>query len=120
MAEELHLWRLIDGSYLSSDTQRDIFVLGVSPIQVTHPLIARLPPEVQEAVSNGVIFKHDVVHMSIFLGGHHATFLQQEFCVCDMRSVYPEIQYTTIRLEHSGCSFSPLTGFILQKMQKSN
>lgn len=68
MAEEVHLWRLIDGSHLSSDTQRDVFVLSVSPIQVTHPLITRLPPEVQEAVSNGVIFKHNVVHMSVFLG----------------------------------------------------
>lgn len=65
----VYLWRLIDGSHLSSDTQRDVFVLGVSPIQVTHPLVTRLPPEIQEAVSNGVIFKHDVVHMSVFLGG---------------------------------------------------
>lgn len=68
MVEDVHLWRLIDGGHLSSDTQRDVFVLGVSPIQVTHPLIARLPPEVQEAVSNGVVFKHDVVHVSVFLG----------------------------------------------------
>lgn len=68
MAAEVHLRRFIDGSHLSSDTQRDVFVLGVSPIQVTHPLITRLPPEVQEAVGDGVIFKHDVVHMSVFLG----------------------------------------------------
>lgn len=68
MAEDVHLWRLIDGSHLSSDTQGDVFVFGVSPIQVTHPLITRLPPEVQEAVSNSVVFKHDVVHMSVFLG----------------------------------------------------
>lgn len=71
MAEEVHLWRLIDGSHLSSDAQRDVFVLSVSPIQVSHPLIPRLPPEVQEAVSDGVVLKHDVVHVSVFLGEQH-------------------------------------------------
>lgn len=71
MAEEAHLWRLIDGSHLSSDAQRDVFVLSVPPIQVSHPLITRLPPEVQEAVSDGVVFKHDVVHVSVFLGEQH-------------------------------------------------
>lgn len=63
-----HLWRLVDGSHLGPDAQRDVFVLSVPAIQVSHPLTARLPPEVQEAVSNGVVFKHDVVHMSVFLG----------------------------------------------------
>lgn len=67
-AGEVHLWRLVDGRHLSSDAQRDVFVLSVPPIQVAHPLIPRLPPEVQEAVSDGVVFKHDVVHMSVFLG----------------------------------------------------
>ncbi len=62
-----HLWRLIDGSHLSSDAQRDVFVLSEPAIQVTHPLIACLPPEVQEAVSNGVVLKHDVVYMPVFL-----------------------------------------------------
>ncbi len=62
-----HLRRLIDGSHLSSDAQRDVFVLSEPAIQVSHPLTARLPPEVQEAVSNGVVLKHDVVHMSVFL-----------------------------------------------------
>lgn len=71
MAEEVHLWRLIDGCHLSSDAQRDVFVLSVSPIQVSHPLVTRLPPEVQEAVSDGVVFKHNVVHMSVFLGEQH-------------------------------------------------
>lgn len=63
-----HLWRLVDGSDLSSDAQWDVFVLSVPAIQVSHPLTARLPPEVQEAVSNGVVLKHDIVHVSVFLG----------------------------------------------------
>jgi len=40
-------------------------VLGVAAVQVTHPLAARLPPEVQEAVADGVVLKHDVVHVSV-------------------------------------------------------
>lgn len=62
-----HLWWLVDGSHLRSDAQRDVFVLSEPAIQVPHPLTARLPPEVQEAVSNGVVLKHDVVHVSVFL-----------------------------------------------------
>lgn len=45
-------------------------MLGVASIQVPHPLVTRLPPEVKETVRNGVILKHDVVHMSIFLQFH--------------------------------------------------
>lgn len=62
-----YLRGLVDGSHLSSDAQRNVFVLSVLSIQVSHPLTARLPPEVQEAVSDGVVLKHDVVHMSVFL-----------------------------------------------------
>lgn len=62
-----YLWGLVDGSHLSSDAQWDVCVLSVSAVQVSHPLTARLPPEVQKAVSNGVVLKHDVVHMSVFL-----------------------------------------------------
>lgn len=43
-------------------------MLGEPAVQVAHPLTARLPPEVQEAVGNGVVLKHDVVHVSVFLG----------------------------------------------------
>lgn len=64
----VHLWRLVDGGNLGSDAQRDVFVLGEPAVQVAHPLTARLPPEVQEAVGNGVVLKHDVVHVSVFLG----------------------------------------------------
>lgn len=42
-------------------------MLSEPAIQVPHPLTACLPPEVQEAVSNGVVLKHDVVHVSVFL-----------------------------------------------------
>lgn len=66
---QTHLRRLVDGSHLSSDAQRDVFVLGEPAVQVSHPLTARLPPEVQEAVGDGVVLKHDVVHVSVFLGG---------------------------------------------------
>lgn len=62
-----HLWWLVDSSHLSSDAQRDVFVFSEPAIQVPHPLTASLPPEVQEAVSNGVILKHNVVHVSVFL-----------------------------------------------------
>lgn len=79
MAAEVHLWRLVDGGHLSSDAQRDVFVLGVSPVQVAHPLVARLPPEVQEAVSDGVVFKHDVVHVSVFLGRTTAGLMQRSY-----------------------------------------
>lgn len=64
-----HLWGFVDGSHFCSDAQGDVCVLRVSAVQVAHPLTARLPPEVQEAVSNGVVLKHDVVYMSVFLGG---------------------------------------------------
>lgn len=46
-------------------------MLSVASVQVPHPLVTSLPPEVKETVSNGVVFKHDIIHMSIFL--------QQEF-----------------------------------------
>lgn len=63
-----HLWWLVDSGHLSPDAQRDVFVLSEPAIQVAHPLTAGLPPEVQEAVSNGVILKHNIVHVSVFLG----------------------------------------------------
>lgn len=47
-------------------------MLGVPAIQVAHPLTARLPPEVQETVSNGVVLEHDVVHVSVFLVEEHS------------------------------------------------
>lgn len=62
-----YLWGLVDGSHLSSNAQRDVFVLSVPAVQISHPLTARLPPEVQEAVSDGVVLKHDVIYMSVFL-----------------------------------------------------
>lgn len=62
-----YLWGLVDGSHLCSDAQRDVFVLSVPAVQVSHPLTACLPPEVQEAVSDGVVLKHNVVHVSVFL-----------------------------------------------------
>lgn len=68
-----HLWGFVDGSHFRSDAQGDVCVLRVSAVQVPHPLTARLPPEVQEAVSNGVVLKHDVVYMSVFLGGERKT-----------------------------------------------
>ena len=42
-------------------------MLGVPAIQISHPLAPSLPPEVQEAIGDGVVLKHDVVHMSVFL-----------------------------------------------------
>lgn len=48
-------------------------MFGVAAVQVAHPLAARLPPEVQEAVGDGVVLKHDVVHVSVFLGGERET-----------------------------------------------
>lgn len=62
-----HLWGLVDGGHLGTDAQRDVLVLSVPAVQVAHALAARLPPEVQEAVGDGVVLKHDVVHMSVFL-----------------------------------------------------
>ena len=72
-----HLWRFVDGSHLSSDAQRDVFVLCVLAVQVSHPLAARLPPEVQEAVGNGVVLKHDVIHVSVFLEEEHNSGLMR-------------------------------------------
>lgn len=42
-------------------------MLRVPAVQVSHPLAARFPPKVQKAICDGVVFKHDVVHMSVFL-----------------------------------------------------
>lgn len=42
-------------------------MLGEPAVQVAHSLTARLPPEVQEAVSNGVVLKHDIIYVSVFL-----------------------------------------------------
>lgn len=70
-----HLWGFVDGSHFRSDAQGDVCVLCVSAVQVAHPLTARLPPEVQEAVSNGVVLKHDVVYMSVFLGGEKKNYI---------------------------------------------
>lgn len=71
-----HLRRLIDGGNLGSDAQRDVLVLGEPAVQVAHPLTAGLPPEVQEAVGNSVVLKHDVVHVSVFLGEQPKTGFQ--------------------------------------------
>lgn len=49
-------------------------MFGVAAVQVAHPLAARLPPEVQEAVGDGVVLKHDVVHVSVFLEGEERNF----------------------------------------------
>lgn len=65
--QSTHLRGFVDGSDLCSDGQRDVFVLCVPAVQVAHPLAARLPPEVQETVCDGVVLKHDVVYMSVFL-----------------------------------------------------
>ena len=43
-------------------------MLGVAAVQVAHPLAARLPPVVQEAIGDGVVLEHDVVHVSVPLG----------------------------------------------------
>lgn len=69
-----HLGGLVDGCHLRPEAQGDVFVLSVPAIQVAHPLTARLPPEVQETVGGGVILKHDVVHVSVFLEGEQRTF----------------------------------------------
>lgn len=68
MEQSVYLWRLVDSCYLGSDAQRDVFVLCELAVQVAHPLTAGLPPEVQETVCNCVVLKHDVVHVSVFLG----------------------------------------------------
>lgn len=57
-------------------------MLSVPAVQVPHPLTARLPPEVQETVSNRVVLKHNIVHMSVFLGGEQKKFMQQCFESC--------------------------------------
>lgn len=66
-AADTNLRWLVDGCHLCSDAQRDVCVLGVASVQVAHPLTSRLPPEIQETVGDGVILKHDVVYMSVFL-----------------------------------------------------
>lgn len=48
-------------------------MLGEPAVQVAHSLTARLPPEVQEAVSNGVVLKHDIIYVSVFLGEEPST-----------------------------------------------
>lgn len=48
-------------------------MLSVAAVQVAHPLAARLPPEVQEAVGDGVVLKHDVVHVSVPLRSEGVT-----------------------------------------------
>lgn len=84
VAEDADLGRLVDGSHLGSDAQRDVCVLGVSPVQVAHPLVARLPPEVQETVGDGVVLKHDVVHVSVFLGERQHSFDFKGICASEM------------------------------------
>lgn len=62
-----HLWWLVNGGHFGTDSQWNVCMLCVAAIQVAHPLTSCLPPEVQETVCDGVVLKHDVVHMSVFL-----------------------------------------------------
>lgn len=62
-----YLRRLVNGRHFRPDAQRDVFVLSVPSIQVPEMLVPCLPPEVKEAISNCVILKHDIVHVSVFL-----------------------------------------------------
>ena len=59
------LWGFVDCGDLGADAQGDVFVFGVAAVQVAQPLAAGLPPEVEEAVGDGVVLKHDVVHVSV-------------------------------------------------------
>lgn len=67
MPSPRYLWGLIDGSHLRPDPQRDVLVLRVAAVQVAKVLVSCLPPEVEEAICNGVVLKHDVVNMPVFL-----------------------------------------------------
>lgn len=62
-----YLWGFIDGSNLGPDAQGDVFVLCVPAIEVPEVLVSCLPPEVEEAICNCVVLKHDVVNMPVFL-----------------------------------------------------
>lgn len=66
-APSFYLWGFIDGSDLRPDPQRDVFVLCVPAIQIPKMLVSCLPPEVEEAICNCVVLKHDVVNMPVFL-----------------------------------------------------
>lgn len=62
-----YLWGFVDGSNLCADPQRDVLVLCVPAVQIPEMLVSRLPPEVEEAICNCVVLKHDVVNMPVFL-----------------------------------------------------
>lgn len=62
-----YLRRLINCSHFGPDAKRNVFVLCVPSIQIPEVLVPGLPPEVKEAISNRVILKHDIVHVSVFL-----------------------------------------------------
>lgn len=83
-------------------------MLCVPAVQVSHPLTARLPPEVQEAVGDGVVLKHDVVHMSVFLKReeeHRAEASSQpelRFDSPPQRQVVLQVCYLSVECDRTG------------------
>lgn len=53
-------------------------MLSVASVQIAHPLVTSLPPEVEETVGDGVVLKHNVVHVSIFLKRKISPFQQKK------------------------------------------
>lgn len=111
-----YLRRFVNGSHLSPDAQRNVFVLSVPSIQVPEVLVPRLPPEVKEAVGNGVILKHDVVYVPVFLQreqGLNESAPQKPCCLqpkSSINSLHLALKKHAHALSGRALPWRPLTG----------